>query len=248
MKAWEVVEQQYDMNVLRSTWEFKLKRYPDVLIKKFKICFFARGYMQLEGIDFFETYAPVVQWMTAKLMLILEVLLGLKSKQGNVTAGFLHAGLGEDEKVFVDMPQGFEVKGNNVRNKVLKFNKMLYGLRQSPRAFWKYITSNMELYGMVHSNIDPYLFIGDKVMAIIYVDGILFWSVNVNDIHDKAMKLREQGVDLEQEDDAAGFLGVTLGRDETTELMGMKQVGIIDRVIETLVLDDRMDKGKFATA
>ena len=62
------------------------------------------------------------------------------------------------------------------------------------------------------------------------------------------MKLREQGVDLEQEDDAAGFLGVTLGRDETTELMGMKQVGIIDRVIETLVLDDRMDKGKFATA
>ena len=68
-------------------------------------------------------------------MLILEVLLGIKSKQGNVTAAFLHVNLGEDEKVFVDMPQGFEVKGNNERNKVLNLKKTLYGLRQSLRAF-----------------------------------------------------------------------------------------------------------------
>ena len=44
-------------------------------------------------------------------------------------------------------------------------------------------------------------------MAIIYVDNILFWAVNVNDIHDVAMELRKQGVNLEQEDDAAGFSG-----------------------------------------
>ena len=91
--------------------------------------------MQLEGIDFFETYAPVVQWTTVRLMLILEVLLGIKSKKGNVTAAFLHANLGEDEKVFVDMPQGFEVKGKNDSNKALKLKKTLYGLRQSLRDF-----------------------------------------------------------------------------------------------------------------
>ena len=68
-------------------------------------------------------------------------------------------------------------------------------------------------------------------MAIIYVDDNLFWSVDVNDIHDKAMKLREQGVNLEQEDDAAGFLGVTLGHDGTTGLMEMNQVVLIDHVI-----------------
>ena len=68
-------------------------------------------------------------------MLILEVLLGIKSKQGNVTAAFLHANLGEDEKVFVDMPQGFEVKRKNERNKVLKLKKTLYGLHQSLRDF-----------------------------------------------------------------------------------------------------------------
>ena len=85
--------------------------------------------MKLQGIDLFKTYAPVVQWMTVRLMLILEVLLGLKSKQGDVTAAFLHADLGKDEKVFVEMPQGFEVKVNNGRTKVLKVFKTLYGLR-----------------------------------------------------------------------------------------------------------------------
>ena len=144
MKAWEVVDQEDDMNVIRSTWAFKLKRNPDGLIKKFKARFCAWGDMQLEGIDFFETYAPVVQWTTIRLMIILEVLLGLKSKQDDLTAAFLHANLGKDKKVFIDMPRGFEVKGKNGKNKVLRLKKTLYGLRQSPRSFWKYMTSNME--------------------------------------------------------------------------------------------------------
>jgi len=55
----------------------------------------------LEGIDFFETYAPVVQWTTVRLMLILDVLLNLKSKQGDVTAAFLQAEIPDGEHVYV---------------------------------------------------------------------------------------------------------------------------------------------------
>ena len=66
------------------------------------------GDMQLEGVDFFETYAPVVQWTNVKLMLIIEAFLGLKSKQGNVTTDFIHVDLGKDKKVFVDIPQDFK--------------------------------------------------------------------------------------------------------------------------------------------
>jgi hypothetical protein len=86
--AWEVVDCVDDMNVINSTWAFKCKRYPDGLIKKFKARFCARGVQQLEGIDFFEIYAPVVQWTTIRLMFVLEVLLGLKLLQGNVPVLF----------------------------------------------------------------------------------------------------------------------------------------------------------------
>ena len=132
--------------------------------------------MQLKGIDFFATYAPVVQWTTVRLMFILEVLLELKSKQGNVTCAFLHADLGPDETVYVEMPLGFNAKSKNGKRQVLKLNKTLYGLCQSPRAFWKYITEKLEACGLKQSKFDPCLFIEPDVMCIVYVDDLIFRS------------------------------------------------------------------------
>ena len=57
MDAWDVVDRPTDKNVLDSTWAFKIKRYPDALIKKFKARFCARGDQQIEGVNFFETCA-----------------------------------------------------------------------------------------------------------------------------------------------------------------------------------------------
>ena len=243
MDAWEIVDQTDEMNVIDSTWAFKLKRYPDGLIKKFKARFCARGDQQKEGIDFFETYAPVVQWTTVRLMLILEILLDLKSKQGDVTAAFLHADLEEGEEVYVRMPQGFRKSG-----KVLKLKKTLYGLRQSPRAFWKFMVEKMQICGMTQSEFDPCLFIGKTVTCIMYVDDLLFWARDESEIHKLAMQLREVGVDLEQEDDAAGFLGVRLERDTDSGLLEMKQTGLIDRVLLALGLDVGMINGKATPA
>ena len=79
------------MNVIILTCDFKLNRYPDGLIKKFKSIFCARGDMQLEGIYLFETYAPVFQWTTISLIQILEIILQLKSNKGDIIATFLHA-------------------------------------------------------------------------------------------------------------------------------------------------------------
>ncbi len=80
IKALDVIDRTDDMNVIDSTWSFKLKQYPDVLINKYKARFCARGDQQIEGVDFFETYVQVVQWTTVQLMLILEILLEIKSK------------------------------------------------------------------------------------------------------------------------------------------------------------------------
>jgi len=159
------------MNIINSTWAFKWKRYPDGLIKS-RFC--ARRDQQLEGIDFFETYAPVVQWTTIRLMFILEILLGLKSMQGDVTCAFLHADLEENETVYVDMPMGFAQYGKNGNKQCLKLKKTLYGLRQSARAFWKYITVKLEQCGPEQPKLDPCLFIGPEVICVVYVDELLF--------------------------------------------------------------------------
>ena len=80
MDDWEVVDRTDNMTFIDSVCAFKLKWFPDGLIKKCKVKFSARGDQQLEGVDFFETYASVVQWTTVRMMLILEIQLKLKSK------------------------------------------------------------------------------------------------------------------------------------------------------------------------
>ena len=69
LHCWKLVRYESTMNVLPSTWAFKCKRYPDGRIKKFKARFCARGDRQKEGIDYFETWSPVVQWQTVRLMI-----------------------------------------------------------------------------------------------------------------------------------------------------------------------------------
>ena len=124
--------------------------------------------MQLEGVDFFETYAPVVQWTMIWLMFILEVLLGLKSKQGDVTCAFLHADLAPDETVYVAMPLGFNTKSKNGKRQVLKLNKTLYGLRQSPRAFWKYIIKKLESCGLKQPGL-IHVFSSDLMLCALFI-------------------------------------------------------------------------------
>ena len=123
----------------------------------------------MEGVDFFETYASVVQWTTVRMMLILEIQLKLKSKEGDVKAIFLHTNLGEDEKIYVEKSLGFRKKA-----KCLKLKKTFYGLCQSPRIFWKYLTKAMKNVGMKTSAPDPCIFIGDRVITVAFVDDILF--------------------------------------------------------------------------
>ena len=81
MGVWEVVKKQHWMNTLPSTWAFKVKRYPDGLMHGLKSRFCCRGDRQIEGVDFFDTCAPVVNWNAVRLSLILTAQLGLATKQ-----------------------------------------------------------------------------------------------------------------------------------------------------------------------
>jgi hypothetical protein len=181
-------------------------------------------------------------------MFILEVLLGLKYKQGDVLAAFLHSDLAPGETVYVEMPLGFNVKSKNGKRQVLRLKKTLYGLWQSPRAFWKYMTEKLEQVGLNQSKFDPCLFIGPDVICVVYVDDLIFWLWDLAYIDRVTFELCKLGVALEQEEDAAGFLGVDFVYDKSTGLIEMKQTGLIKRVIEALGLDGGYAKGKHTPA
>ena len=131
MKVWDIVKRRTWMNIIPGTWAFKVKRFPDNLIRKLKARFCARGDKQIAQVDFFDTYAPVVCWTTVRLMLVLAIQLDLANRQVDYTAAFVHAPIDKDpnwdkmteqEKersgVFIQMPRGFTQEG-----KVLKLKQ-----------------------------------------------------------------------------------------------------------------------------
>ena len=101
--------------------------------------------------------------------------------------------------------------------------------------------------GMQVSLLDPCLFIDDQLMAMAFVDDILFWSMDQAYINKLGSKLREQGLLLKQEDNAAGYLGVKMTKTEDC-CIEMKQTGLIDRVVEALGLDSKLSISKWTPA
>jgi hypothetical protein len=67
------------MKVLSGVWALKRKRYPDGSIRKLKARYCARGFEQVEGIDYLKKIAPVVMWLTVCLLLIMSILLELET-------------------------------------------------------------------------------------------------------------------------------------------------------------------------
>ncbi len=130
------------------------------VILKVKACCCACGDQQLEGIDFFETYSPVLHWTMDPLMLILENPISLKSKKADFTATFLHDILEEDDKVYVEMPLGFKQQGSNGMFKIICHKKS-----QTPHAFWIYLAKKLDNCGLPQAPLDPCLFIGKKVIT-----------------------------------------------------------------------------------
>ena len=232
--SWDIVNHEPHMNVLSSTWSFKVKRYPDGSIKKLKARFCVRGYEQIEGVDYFDTYAPVVSWTTVRLLLILSIVLNLSTKQVDYTAAFAQAPV--TDNIYVEMPRGFKQPG-----KVLKLKRSLYGLKQSSRNWFEHLKQGLLKQGFVPSQFDPCLFIHPKVICLTYVDDCLFFAKDPNEINNMITCLRADKFSIQMEDDFAGYLGVLIQHNDDGSIL-LSQTGLIERIIAAANLSDSNTK------
>jgi hypothetical protein len=229
-KCWDLVPRLPGMNVLPSTWAFKIKRYPDGSVKKFKARFCARGDKQLEGIDYFETWAPVVQWSTIRVVLIMALKLGYSSVQCDITAAFIHAVLPDDEEIFVHQPRGFHQKHNHV----LRLRRSLYGLKQAPRHFFQYLTDRLLTHGFQQSVHDPCLFFTASMIVVVYVDDLLIFAKTDNLIDTLILSMQKDDICLRKEGTAEGYLGVDIKHVDGK--LQLTQLGLSERIVKSLGL------------
>jgi hypothetical protein len=164
------------MNVVGSRWVFKTKLKSDGSIDRFKARLVAQGYSQSFGIDFLETFSPVIKPQTIRLVLSLALIHGWSLRQLDVKNAFLHGSL--KEVVYMEQPPGFS--NSRFPNHVCRLHKALYGLKQAPRAWFDRFSSFLLTLGFKCSTADSSLFIFRSknviILLLVYVDDIIVTS------------------------------------------------------------------------
>ncbi|VVA25187.1 Hypothetical predicted protein, partial [Prunus dulcis] len=180
--TWTLVPFQYHMNVLPNKWVFKIKRHSDGSIERYKARLVANGFHQQEGLDYSETFSPVVKHTTIRMVLGLAVSNKWLVRQLDVQNAFLHGFLTED--VYMRQPAGFV--DSQYPNHVCKLQRSLYGLKQAPRAWFKRFSDFLLQLGFQESRCDYSLFVykhnGVFLVLLIYVDDILVTGNNSSQV------------------------------------------------------------------
>ena len=125
----------------------------------------AKGYSQIEGIGFDETFAPVARLEAIRMMLAYALFKKFKLYQMDVKSAFLNGYI--DEEVYVEQPLGFVDPIHP--NHVYKLEKALYGLKQAPRAWYERLTKFLLDNHFDKGSVDKTLFIKRKEGNILIV-------------------------------------------------------------------------------
>jgi hypothetical protein len=175
-------------------WTCRCKCHPDGSLKKYKARLSVNGSRQIQGIDYTESFAPVVQWSTIRMVNTLATMHNLKGKQINFTQAFPQAfpqaKLKED--IYLRFPAGFEHKNEKWE---LKLKRNLYGLVQASCNWFLKLSAIYERLRFKQSKSDPCLFLRKDMIIVLYTKDCLIYARDTKDI-DSFMKTLRDDINL----------------------------------------------------
>ena len=170
--VWDLVELPKGRKMVGSKWVFKRKLGPDGTVERHKARLVAQGFSQKFGVDYEETFSPVVRFESVRTVIALASQHSLKLHQMDVTTAFLNGDL--QEEVYMKQPDGFITAGQE--HLVCKLKRSIYGLKQSPRCWNHALDGQLKEMSFQQTASDPCLYIateGEKFIIAVYVDDII---------------------------------------------------------------------------
>ena len=164
-----------DQMVVPSVWAMRRKRNLTTNeITKYKARLNLHGGKQVFGVNYYETYAPVVTWFAIRLLIVFAILFGWALKQIDFVMAYTQAPIEMD--MYMELPQGVETKHGNSKSHVLKLLSNLYGQKQAGRVWNHFLVDKLKEAGFDQSSIDEYVFYRGSVIFMVYVDDGLLWD------------------------------------------------------------------------
>ncbi|KAI3701690.1 hypothetical protein L6452_26950 [Arctium lappa] len=176
--TWSLVPPESAPNIVGCKWVFRTKFKPDGTVERLKARLVAKGFHQRPGLDYIETFSPVVKPASLRLILSLATSHNWCLRQLDINNAFLQGTLTED--VYMSQPPGFT--DSSFPHHVCKLNKAIYGLRQASRAWYNELKSFLFSTGFKPTISDPSLFVhtstSSPIYILFYVDDIIITGPN----------------------------------------------------------------------
>uniref|UniRef100_A0A2N9HTS2 Reverse transcriptase Ty1/copia-type domain-containing protein n=1 Tax=Fagus sylvatica TaxID=28930 RepID=A0A2N9HTS2_FAGSY len=244
-RTWSLVPSTAARNIIGCKWVFRIKRHANGSIERYKARLVAKGFHQQPGVDYSETFSPVIKPTTVRLVLSIAVSAGWSLRQIDIQNAFLHGDLSEE--VFMSQPPGYSHP--QFPNHICKLEKALYGLKQAPRAWFSKLSTKLLALGFTGSRSDSSLFIymgSSFVMyVLIYVDDIIITCSKPSAIDELLLVLKS---DFAVKDLGClnFFLGIEVIRNEHGALLSQKRY-ILDLLKRNHMIDAKPVSSPMAT-
>lgn len=190
--TWEVVPLPPGRGTVKCRWVFEIKPGYEGVPELYKERLVAKGFAQKYGVDYNETFAPVVKLPTLRTILALVAANDLKVLQLDVKTAFLYGRL--DEEIYMRQPEGYVVEGRE--NEVCRLIKSIYGLKQAPRAWNIKLNDVITRCGLIRSQEDQCLYYRlqgeDWLAALFFVDDAFICGTSQTAIKGLANHLKKK--------------------------------------------------------
>ena len=237
---WEVVRRQDippGSYVTRAVWSCVRKRKLQTgEIYKWKSRLAFDGSRQTKGVNYWETYAPVVQWPVVRYVLTTAISQGWAMKQIDYVLAYTQAVAETD--MYMEAPRGFtfDTTGKQrAEDFVLKIKRNYYGQKQAARVWNKHLVQQLEQVGFKQSDHDECVFYKGRSLYILYTDDSILTGPDPQELDDIITQMQDIGLKITYEDGVEDFLGVNITKQQTGHLH-LSQTRLIDAILDDLRL------------
>ncbi|KAL8116714.1 hypothetical protein AgCh_023023 [Apium graveolens] len=229
-QVWELVEPPKGIKPIGCKWIYKKKRGLDKKVKAWKARLVAKGYTQKEGINYEETFSPIVMLKSIRILLSITAHLDYEIWQMDVKTAFLNGSL--EETIYMQQPKGFIKEGQE--HLVCKLKRSIYGLKQASRDWNIRFDQAVQSYGFDQSPSESCVYKRSEgnavIFLVLYVDDILLIGNNVEMLSSVKAWLFKQ-FDMKDLGETTYILGIKVIRDRKKRMLALSQEPYIDEVL-----------------
>jgi len=224
-ETWDELEPPPGTHILRGKWVYTIKRNAKGSIERYKARWVARGFEQLYGIDYEQTFAAVAKSMTIRIILALAAAQDYEIEQMDAVTAFLNSDL--TETVWVELPPGYQKGG-----KACRLKRGMYGLKQAARLWAIKLRTQLQSLGYHPIPADECIYLHPhlRIYVATYVDDFLIVGPESSRIGELKAQL-SNAFRMKDLGPCKYFLGIQISRDRPNRRIHLSQGTYIEKIL-----------------